>query len=112
MLDMTTTEYKVSVAYEEWTPEDVDLGEPSDRGFLFQDSSEESLEDVASQLQSLATWLDWSSSRPADGDWISSSEEVDPYTGTSVVYSAFVSRASGEALSQGEIEGLSKALGV
>ena len=111
MLDMTT-EYQVSVAYEEWTPEDVSLGEPSDRGFLFENSEEETLEDVASQLQYLATWLDWSSSRPADGDWISSSEEVDPYTGTSVVYSAFVSRASGEALSQGEIAALSKALGI
>ena len=111
-MDMTTTEYEITVTYEEWTAEDVSLGEPSDRGFLFENSEEETLEDVVCQLQSLATWLDWSSSHPADGDWISSQEEVDPYTGTSVVYNAFVSRPCGEALSQAEIAALSKALGI
>ena len=112
MLDMTTTEYQVTVTYEEWTPEDVEFGEPSDTGFLFKDSEEETLEDAAYQLQSLATWLDWSSSHPADGDWLTSEEEVDPYTGTSVVYNAFVSRKDGKPLCQAEIAALSKALGI
>ena len=67
---------------------------------------------MASQLQSLATWLDWSSSRPVDGDWLTSEEDLDPYTGTSVVYNAFVYRKDGNPLCQAEIAALSKALGI
>jgi len=52
------------------------------------------------------SWLEWSSSRPSDGDWLTTEDEQDYRTGETTRYELFVKRNDGKPKTQNEIDQL------
>lgn len=102
--------YLVSMTYETWDEESIDIGETDDKGWYSRDDEMETLSEVASYLYDYI-WLGWSSSNPnSTRDWLISEGEVDYRTGETTNYNAFIRRADGKPLSRREMDYLKRKL--
>jgi hypothetical protein len=97
--------YNVSMTYEIYQSPEEDDDEPADpeRGFEFKDRNYEYLED-ALDSNSNRNWLEWSSSHPSSGDWITSEDSENYRTGERTQYSLFIKRGDKNPLTKLEID--------
>jgi len=102
--------YEVTVYYEVWTHEDLDVGDTDDRGEEYEKEAF-SLEEAVDLLDSYS-WEDWSASTPRSGDWLVSEGQQDYRDGSITYYHGFVQRLDKKDLTREEIQYLSKKLGV
>lgn len=101
--------YDVSIAYETWDEESVEIGETDERGWEIEDENEEDLEGVARLLERY-NWVEWSGHPPRPGDYLISSAEEDYHTGEDTYYHAFVTGPKGRNLTRDEMSWLSDLL--
>jgi hypothetical protein len=102
--------YLTSMTYEVWDEEAVEAGDTDDKGWDYQDSHFDSLEEAVSSASYDASWLEWSSSSPGPRDWIVSQDDQDFRTGERTVNHLFVERADKVPLSKDEIRYITKEL--
>lgn len=103
--------YDVSITYETWDEESLEIGETDDKGWYLEDDNYETLQDVVDSVRNY-NWVNWSSSNPGPRDWISSEAEVDMRSGERTTYNLFIERDDGKPLSSEEISFISKKLRV
>ena len=104
--------YKMSQTYEIWTPDDVEFGEASDRGWAIEDEQFDELDDLLDSVEGDAHWVGWSSTVP-DGlhSWVTSEPSVEDYvSGSQEMRSLFIKRLDGTPLDDYEIGEISDRL--
>ena len=106
--------YYYKMTYEVWTPEDVEHGDASDRGWEEHGSDpEDSLEDLLHNSDiSGKSWTEWSDSSPGPRSWIVSHGEADHRTGERTNNSLWIMRKDKQPLTREEIQYISRELGV
>ena len=106
--------YKMSQTFELWTPDDVEFGEASDRGWVMEDEEFDDLDDLLDSVEDDASWTEWSSTIP-DGlhSWVNAEPSVSNYeTGEQEIRSLFIKRMDGTPLDQDELDLISDRLGL
>jgi len=97
------------------TEESAQEGDYAEQGWEVKKSSPSmSLEELLEGESAInnRSWLEWSSSHPQAGDWITSQEEQDYRTGETTTYDLFIERGDRKPLSKEEMQYISRTLGV
>ena len=102
--------YLTSMTYETWDEEAVEAGDTDDKGWDYQDSHFDSLEEAVDSASHDASWLEWSSSSPGPRDWVVSQDDQDYRSGERTINHLFIERADKVPLSKDEIKYITKAL--
>lgn len=98
--------YVWATTYQTYTEEDLWAGETDNRGWEneFEDSSVyKSLADLLQDIPS-HSWVEWSSSHPRGGDWITSEADENYRTGDRTNYDLFIKHADGTNLTRDELK--------
>ena len=103
--------YAVSVTYDTVTPDDVEAGEPSERGFEIEDETMD-LNDLAACVRKYG-FSSCSESPLTNGTaWFSSQNEADFRTGETTDYSLHIRDAKGQPLDVDALAKVAKAVGL
>jgi len=100
-----------SVTYSRWDEEALEAGDTDDKGFEIEDAEVEDLEELLSDVEGIANWVEWSSSPPDGHSWIISEGDQDP-SGEITNYALHIKRPDGQPLSKNEIATITKHLGL
>ena len=107
--------YYFKMTYGVVTEESAQEGDYAEHGWEVKKSSpSNSLEELLEGESAIRdkSWLEWSSSSPRAGDWITSQEEQDYSSGDTTTYDLFIERADKKPLSKEEMQYISRTLGV
>lgn len=101
--------YVVSVTYDTVTPEDIEIGEPSDRGFEIEEEDMD-LDDLAACVRKYG-FSECSESPLSSGRaWFSTTNEADYKTGEAINYCLHIRDKKGQPLEVQAFTALAKAL--
>jgi hypothetical protein len=95
--------YFYKMTYDIVTEESAAEGDTAENGWEEEGSEAyDSLEDLLREVRSKAHWLEWSSSVPHPGAWITSEAEQDMHSGDYKNYDLFIERVDKKPLSREE----------
>lgn len=101
--------YSVNMTYQVVTPESAEEGDFADSGFEFKDRKYKYLEELVDGVHD-KSWIEWSSSHPQPGDWITSEGEPNYRDGSNTSYGLHIKRVDGKPLTKAEMQFLNDKL--
>jgi hypothetical protein len=98
--------YKYRMTYATWTPEDVELGDTDDKGWENEGSEPyDYLEELLRDIDSTATWQEWSSSHvDPTHDWLTGVGSENYSTGARTQYDLWIERVDHTPLNKAEFD--------
>lgn len=106
--------YAMKQSYETYDDEDLEVGEPGDRGWAIGPKPKyfDTLEELIDRVEGDWVWIEWSSSPASPGDWIVGESEIDYSTGEYERRNLFVEHEDGTPLTDEEMDYITQRLGL